>query len=485
MLPTKEEISSLVKNSREEDKKLIEKAYCFAKNAHLGQKRKNGEPYFVHPAFTAKILAELGMNSTIISAGLLHDCLKDTSVDPKLIEKEFGQDIFNLVNGVTKLGHIKYKGPERNIENLRKFFIYEAEDIRILIIKLAERLHNMETLQFIEKEKQKRLAMETLEIYAPLANRLSLSKLKSELEDSAFKYAYPDEYMMIKKMLREKSGVKEKYLLEAKESISQMIYDAGIKNAEINYRQKHLYSLWQKLERYNIGIDKIYDIIAIRIIVSSTLDCYTVLGLIHGKWPPKIDRIRDYIASPKNNGYQSIHTIVSTETGGLIEVQIRTYEMHQQAESGLAAHFAYKEKYKKENISEKQKSWSIKLNGLFKNKERLNGPLKVDIFKDRIFVFTPLGDIIDLPEKSCALDFAYAVHTDIGNHAGSARINGKNSALNTILKTNDKVEILINKNGHPSFKWLSFVKTPLAKKHINNYLRDNDLLSRFISFGKN
>lgn len=485
MLPTKEEISSLVKTSNEEDKKLIEKAYDFAKKAHLGQKRKSGEPYFVHPAFTAKTLAELNMSPTVISAGLLHDCLEDAKIEEEIIKKEFGQDILNLIVGVTKLGHIKYKGEERNIENLRKFFIYEAEDIRILIIKLVERLHNMETLQFVDKNKQRRLALETLEIYAPLANRLSLSKLKSELEDSAFKYVYPDEYANMKKMLREKEGVKERYLLEAKEKIKEMIDKAGIKNAEISYRQKHLYSLWKKLERYNIGIDKIYDIIAIRVIVETVEDCYTVLGLLHGLWKPKIDRIRDYIASPKNNGYQSIHTIVSTETGGLIEIQIRTYDMHNQAENGLAAHFAYKEKYKKEGVSEKQKDWSRKLNLLFKNKNNKEEPLKIDIFRDRIFAFTPRGDIIDLPEGSCVLDFAYAVHTDLGNKAGGAKINGKNSALNTLLKTNDKIEILTNKNGHPSIKWLNFVKTPLAKKHINNYLRQNDLLSRFLSFGKN
>jgi GTP pyrophosphokinase len=485
MLPSLEEISSLVRTSNEEDKKLIEKAYNFAKEAHHGQKRKSGEPYFVHPAFTAKILAELNMSPTVISAGLLHDCLEDAKIEEETIKKEFGQDILNLIVGVTKLGHIKYKGETRNIENLRKFFIYEAEDVRILIIKLAERLHNMETLQFVDKNKQRRLALETLEIYAPLANRLSLSKLKSELEDSAFKYVYPQEYNAVKKMLREKEEVKERYLLEAKEKIKEMIEEAGIKNVEISYRQKHLYSLWRKLERYNIGIDKIYDIIAIRIIVPTVEDCYTILGLLHGQWKPKLDRIRDYITSPKNNGYQSIHTIVSTETGGLIEVQIRTYEMHEQAENGLAAHFTYKEKYKKEDVSLKQKEWSRKLNSLFKNKSNSEEPLKIDIFKDRIFVFTPRGDIIDLPKDSCVLDFAYAVHTYIGDHAGGVKVNGKNSALNTILKTNDKVEILINKNGHPSSKWLSFVKTPLAKKHINNYLKDNDLLSRFLSFGKN
>lgn len=488
MTPTLEELISLLKDIKEEDKNLIKRAYIFAGKAHDGQKRKSGEPYFVHPVNTARILAEIGMSPVVVTAGLLHDVFENTKITKEALKKEFGDEIFNLVEGVVKLGDIKYKGVERNVENLRKFFISEAEDLRILVIRLADRLHNIETLEYINKNKQKRIALETLEIYAPLANRLSMGKLKSKLEDAAFPYAYPKEYQKVKKLLFDKQDAKETYLIEAKNKIERMLTDAKIENVTIDSRQKHLYSLWNKLQKYDIEICNIYDIIAIRVIVDSIEDCYMVLGLIHGEWTPMLNRIKDYIASPKPNGYKSLHTTIFTGTGGIIEVQVRTYEMHEKAENGIAAHFAYKEQSKTEKISAKETRWAHELHDLNQNKndhEKFEKMIKMDFFKDRIFVFTPKGDIVDLPKDSSIIDFAYAVHTNIGDHAQGAKINGKNSALNSKLKTNDIVEIQTNKNSKPSSKWLDFAKTNLARKHINNHLKGDSLLSKFLSFSKN
>ncbi len=490
MTPQVEEIIALTTNIKVRGKSLIEKAYKFAKKAHEGELRKSGEPYFLHVATTAKNLADLGMSPTVISAGLLHDVLEDTNTPEEELQKEFGEEIVDLVKGVTKLGKVKYKGVERNVENLRKFFISVAKDLRILVIKLADRLHNIETLEHVRPDKQKRIALETLEIYAPLANRLSMGRLKGRLEDGAFKFAYPKEYEEVKKLLLDKKDAKEKYLIEVRDTITKKISEAKIKKVKIDYRQKHLYSLWKKLQRYDMDIDKIYDIIALRVIVESVVDCYHVLGLIHGEWRPVPNRIKDYIATPKPNGYQSLHTTIFTGTGGIVEIQIRTHEMHEKAENGIAAHFAYKEKNIKENEAEipKQFEWVHQLHDLNQNTddpEKFLKAIKMDFFKDRVFVFTPKGDIIDLPEDSSVIDFAYAIHTDLGNHAQGAKINGKNSSLGTKLKTNDIVEIQANKNSKPSAKWLDYAKTGLARRQVNNHLKENSLLSKFLSFGKN
>jgi len=477
-------IYSAIKNLNDKDKILIEKAYHFAEKAHEGQLRKSGEPYFNHVFTTAFELADLGMSATVICAGFLHDVLEDTQIEEKELTEIFGEEIVSLVKGVTKLGTVKYKGIERNVENLRKFFISMAEDLRVLVIKLADRLHNIETLEHVRPDKQKRIALETLEVYAPLANRLSMGKLKGRLEDSAFKFAYPKEYNDVKKLLEEKKDAKEKYLLEVKDILEKELKKAKI-DFNIDYRQKHLYSLWTKLKKYNMDISKIYDIIAMRVIVNSIADCYHVLGIIHGKWTPLPNRIKDYIATPKTNGYQSLHTTIFTGTGGIVEIQIRTKEMHDNAENGIASHFSYKEK----NLEQKQLSWVKELhdiNVLEKEKpEKFLETIKLNFFKDRIFVFTPMGDIIDLPEDSSVIDFAYAIHTDIGYHTQGALINGKNASINTKLKTHDIVEVQTNKNAKPSSKWLDFAKTSLARREINAYLKEHSLLSRFRTFGKN
>lgn len=482
-----EDIISLIPNISKEDVDLVNNAYYFALKAHSGQKRKSGEPYFIHPTSVAKILAGLGLPPIVVVTGLLHDILPETAVTREELKNNFGEEITNLSEKVAKLGDVKYTGSEKNIENLRKFFIHETGDLRVLVVRLADRLHNVETLQHVAKEKQQRIAMETLEVYAHLANRLSMGQLKSRLEDASFKYAYPDEYIKIKALLKGKKDVGKKYLIETRDKIEQMIKDSGVKNAQIDSRQKHLYSLWNKLKKYDLGINNIYDIIAIRVIVDSVEDCYTVLGLIHGQWRPMLNRIRDYIVSPKPNGYQSLHTIIYTKSGGIVEVQIRTYEMSNQAENGIAAHFSYKEKGNSDKILSKNVLWSHQLHelNLSKNyRENFCKKIELDFFKDRVFVFTPKGDIVDLPKGSSVIDLAYAIHTSIGDHALSGVINGKNSSLNTILNTNDVVEIKTNRKGHPSGKWLEYAKTNLAKKHINSYLKDNSLLSRYISIGK-
>lgn len=488
MTPTLDEIISLIPDIKEKDKALIEKAYNFAQKAHAGQLRKSGDPYFAHVANTALNLANLGMKAKTISAGLLHDVMEDTSITREELTKEFGEEIVELIEGVTKLGNVKYKGVERNVENLRKFFVSVAKDLRVLVIKLADRLHNMETLEHVRPDKQKRIALETLEIYAPLADRLSMGRLKGKLEDAAFRFAYPKEYEEVKKLLLEKKDADEKYLIEVKDKITEKIKEAKIKNVIVDYRQKHLYSLWKKLQKYDMDMGKIYDIIALRIMVNTVADCYHVLGLIHGEWTPLPNRIKDFIATPKINGYQSIHTTIFTGTGGIVEIQIRTHEMHEQAENGIAAHFIYKEIEKAERTIPKQFEWVHQLHEINLNEddpEKFLKTIKMDFFKNRVFVFTPKGDVIDLPEDSCVIDFAYAIHTDIGNHIHGAKVNGKNVALNYKLKTNDIVEIQANKNANPSSRWLDYTKTSLARKQINNYLKSNSLLSKFLSFGKN
>ncbi len=490
MKPNTEEILALIDNLKKEDIDIINRAYAFAKKAHEGQLRKSGEPYFNHVFETARNLAELGMKAKTVAAGILHDVIEDTDVTEEELEKEFGSEIVSLVKGVTKLGTVRYKGIERKVENLRKFFVSMADDLRVLTIKLADRLHNIETLKHVRPDKQKRIALETLEIYAPLADRLSMGRLKGRLEDAAFEYAYPKEYEEVKKLLMEKKDAKERYLIEVKDVIIEKIKEAKIKNAIVDYRQKHLYSLWKKLQKYNMDIGKIYDIIALRVMVDTVADCYHILGIIHGQWIPVPNRIKDYIAMPKANGYQSLHTTIFTGTGGIVEIQIRTHEMHHNAENGIAAHFVYKEKGSNQKMDPKQLEWITQLKELNENEEehkpeKFLEHIKMNFFKDRIFVFTPKGDIIDLPEGSSPIDFAYAIHTDIGNHVQGAKVNGKNVALGSKLKTHDIVEIQINKNTNPSSKWLDYAKTGLARREINAYLKGHSLLSKFLSFGKN
>lgn len=458
------------------DLDLIRLSYDFAEAAHKGQRRASGEPYIIHPLASAQTLAEMKMPPAIVLAGLLHDVPEDTSVTLREIEKNFGVEVANLVRGITKLGKIKYRGAERYIENLRKMFMAMANDVRVVFIKFADRLHNLETLDSLPPEKRLRIALESLEIYAPIANRLGMFEMKGRLEDAAFKYVYPEEYNWTVSVIKEKLAERERYIKKEAKILESHLRQAGVKFINIYGRAKRLYSLYQKLQRHERDIAKIYDLIALRVIVREVADCYAALGVVHGIWKPMRGRIKDYIAQPKPNGYQSLHTTVFTEDGKIIEVQIRTERMQEEAEYGIAAHWGYDEgrvgddepklKWVKE-LAKLQKDLSDKQQFL----ESLDN-LKIDIFQNRIFVFTPKGDVIDLPERATPVDFAYTIHSDIGDKCAGARINDKIVSLESALRSGDVVEILIDKNRKtPSPDWLTFVKTHGARSKIRNTLK--------------
>lgn len=464
------------------DVSLVEKAFIFSEKAHRGQKRKSGEPYFDHPFSVAMRLAELKMDAATIAAALLHDVVEDSGIPLTDIEKEFGKDVAFLVDGVTKLGKLKYRGFERMAESLRKMFLATAEDIRVVLIKLIDRMHNMETLAPLAPEKQKRIALETLEIYAPLADRLGLGIIKARLEDLAFPYVYPEEYQWLQKNVGGAFKERLKYIENIKPIIEEELKKDGIPYIVIDARAKHQYSLYQKLLKFDMDVSKIYDLVALRIIVPTVNDCYQALGVIHAKWHPLPGKIKDYISLPKPNGYKSLHTTIFGPEGEVVEFQIRTLAMHEEAENGIAAHWSYDEqkntKSYRENkalIADKKKlAWVNELREWQKDIEDPNdfvNSLKIEIFKNRIFVLTPKGDAIDLPEGATALDFAYHVHSKIGSAASGARVNGKMVPLNHELSNADVVEIITQKNKKPSAAWLEFVKTSIARKHITSALR--------------
>jgi GTP pyrophosphokinase len=470
------------------DQKLIAKAYEFAQKTHGEQKKENGHLCFAHVFETAKILAKMKMDPITIAAGLLHDVL-DQEIKKESLEDEFGSEIAYLVNGVTKLGTLKYQGYERYIESLRKFFIAIANDMRIVIIKFASRLDNLKNLGGAPKDTQKRIAIESIDVYAPLANRLGLGEMKGQLEDAAFPYAYPKEYVQVEEIIKNKIGLYEKYLLEMQEELEKELSKNKIKVVKIDYRVKHKYSLWKKLIKNEMDLGKIYDIVALRIIVENNIEeCYKVLGIIHSLWTPIPGRIKDYIAVPKINNYRSIHTTIFTGSGGIVEIQIRTKDMHTEASYGIAAHFNYKEliNKKKKDIDKRNLKWIQELKNFKYTSEedpkKNVEDVKIDFFKERIFVFTPRGDVIDLPEDSSPIDFAYTIHSDLGNHIGGVKVNKKISKIFSILKSGDIVEIIKNKNTNPSDKWLKYAKTNIAKKAIKNNLTNNSLLDKLKSF---
>ena len=481
-----QEINELTKGLNKEGEELVIKAYKFAEKAHEGQKRMNGDPSFTHVFETAKILAKLGMDAETICAGLLHDVLEDTKTTEKDLEEAFGAEVLFLVNGVTQLGTLKYRGRERHVESLRKFFVAIASDLRVVIIKFSDRLHNLRTLQYLREDKRKRIAVESLEVYAQLASRLGMGDMRGEIEDAAFPFVFPKEFLMIEEIIKEKKELYQKNLSEVKRELEKELSKNKNEVLEINYRIKHKYSLWKKLVKRDMNIEKVYDIVALRVIVTSVEECYRVLGLVHSIWKPLPGRIKDYIAIPKPNGYQSIHTTIFTGSGGIAEIQIRTKEMQQEASHGVAAYFAYKEQSGRAKRDDKFKfQWLEELKGLNytpKESNKFMEHLKMDFFSDRIFIFTPEGDIVDLPEDSSPIDFAYAIHSDIGEHLSGVKINGKMSNIFSKLKNRDIVEIIKKENAHPSGKWLAYVKTTMAKKHIRSYLEKHSLLSRLKSF---
>lgn len=470
----KEELFEVIHEQRPNaDLVLLDLAYDYAEAAHEGQLRKSGSPYFDHPKATAYKLAMLRMDDATIAAGLLHDVPEDTDRTLKDIKKEFGSEIAFLVDGVTKLGQVKYRGMERYIENLRRMFLAMAKDIRVIMIKFADRIHNLETLSALPPNKQKRIAMESLEIYAPIADRLGMGDIKGQIEDLAFPYMYPDEYKWVMDALQATQREKEKYCKKFEKDVEKMLEHHQIKYESVHSRAKRLYSLYQKLLRNNRDISKIYDLIALRIIVQDVSDCYETLGIIHRYFKPLKGRIKDYISQPKPNGYQSLHTTVFTGSGDIVEVQIRTAAMHEEAEYGIAAHWHYKETGHS-HIPKDRYEWIKQLANFqkeVKDHEQYLEALKIDMFHARIFVFTPRGDVIDLPEDATPVDFAYHIHTEIGNKCAGAKINNHLVPLDTTLKSGDMVEILVEKNRPgPNSDWLNSVKTHTAKRHIQTWM---------------
>lgn len=509
-MTTVKEIIAEMSAQSPEGAAFVEKAYEYSKKAHENQIRYSGEPYFIHSAATAKILAEYGMDAVTVAAGLLHDAIEDARVSREDMEREFGKELLFVVDGVTKLGTHKYHGAERHAESLRRLLVATASDIRVLIVKLADRYHNMRTLEHVPEHKRRRIALETLEIYAPIADRLGMGKIKRELEDLAFPYVDPDSASHTAEVRKLKTQETEDGLARVQKNLQREFAKKGMKSFRTDIRMKGLWSLHQKLKRKHNDINLIHDIAALRIVVPTIDDCYVTLGLVHSLYKPLPGEFKDYIAFPKPNGYQSLHTTVMTPEAGIVEIQIRTEEMHRLAQFGIASHMSYKqlgkrmEKLDKDvqrnRFSSLSFSWVrslipslMKVTGgnrdgesavkiplwlaelaeahteVAGSKEFVEG-LKEDFFSHRIFVFTPKGDVIDLPAESTPIDFAYAIHSDLGNHLQGAKVNGKLVSFDTPLGNGKMVEIIRRDSAHPSAKWLEIARTSLARRHIRTAL---------------
>ena len=471
-------LKTIEKNNQKADLDMVRLAFEFASKAHEGQKRLSGEPYINHSMATAQTLAEIKADMPTIIAGILHDVPEDTDVTLKKVEKDFGKEVSTLIKGITKLSTVKYRGIDRYVENLKKMFVAAAQDYRVMIIKFADRLHNLKTLNHQPEHKQKRIAEETLKIYAPIAGLLGIWHLRWQLEDECFKYLYPKEYSELKdKYEIKQQKQRDKLIGVVTNNLSKEAKKNKLKY-EISGRFKHLYSIWLKMKNEHKKFNEIYDVFAMRIIVDNVSDCYKMLGIIHSLWMPKKDRFKDYISIPKPNGYRTLHTTVFGPDGKLVEFQIRTMQMHEEALFGVAAHWRYK------NPTKTHSTWIdeiLKIQKISKNNKDYMKELKFDIFSDRIFIFTPKGDVIDLPTEATPVDFAYHVHTEIGNKCVSAIINEKMEPLNTKLKNGDLAEIIIDKNRKgPNIDWLKFVKTSTAKEHIRRHAKNKGIISSLI-----
>jgi GTP pyrophosphokinase len=465
------------------DVDLIKKAYVYSAKVHTGQLRKTGEPYLVHPLEVAGILAELKLDESSVVTGLLHDTIEDTLATKEEIAELFGSEIAELVDGVTKLSQFTAANTqeEKQAENFRKMVVAMAKDIRVLLVKLADRTHNMRTLDAMKPETQERIARETLDIYAPLANRLGIQLIKSELEDLSFKYLRPQDFADLSARVAAEAREKERFIQEVVEIIRTRLLESGVQNADVSGRVKHLYSIWRKMRQLDVDFDQIQDVIGFRVIVGTVAECYESLGIIHSEWKPVPGRFKDYIAIPKPNRYQSLHTTVVGPKGERIEVQIRTSEMHRVAEEGVAAHWAYKEKGRdgkgREALSKKDAESFGWLRQLVEFQKEVADPrefletVKVDLFSDEVFVFTPKGAVKSLPRGATPVDFAYTIHSEIGEHTVGAKVNGKLVPLRYKLKNGDTVEILTSPHSHPSKDWLTFVKTSRAQARIRQFIR--------------
>ena len=472
-----------------EDREMLIRAYEYAKQAHANQKRASGEPYFIHPCAVAEILMGLGLDAATIAAALLHDVIEDTDATAEDIKREFGDEVLELVNSVTKLEKIVFKSKEdENAENFRKIFVAMAKDVRVIIIKLADRLHNMRSLNFLSYERQQRMAKETLDIYTPLAGRLGISQIKCELEDLCLKYLDPEAYEYLVYNIRQKVSERQEFVNNIVAEIKDLMKSEGVEG-EVFGRPKHFYSIYKKMKNKGKTLDQIYDLTAVRVIVKTIGECYTVLGRIHVRWSPIPGRIKDYIATPKPNKYQSLHTTVMTKYGQPFEIQIRTEEMHRVAEFGIAAHWKYKEGRTEEETTdvESRLTWLrevMEWQGDLKDSKEFINALKTELYSHELLVFTPRGKVISLPPEATPIDFAYAIHSEVGNHCTGARVNSKIVPLNTTLEVGDVVEIITSPHSKgPSRDWLKFIKSSSAKAKIRQFFK-NELKEENIRVGQ-
>lgn len=457
------------------DHELLVRAYKFSDVAHAGQVRHSGEPYVSHCIEVARILADLQLDTTTVASGLLHDIVEDTDITVEDVEREFGSEIAQIVDGLTKIANLPLSSrEERQVENYRKLLLSIAKDARVILIKLADRLHNMRTLDYLAPEKRRRIAQETRDLYAPLAHRFGMAKVRWELEDLAFKHLEPEAYKTLAKLVAAKRGEREQLIAQMREPLEKRLTDAGIADVEVTGRPKHLWSIYKKMQQRDRPYEDIYDLLAIRVIVPNVLECYHALGVIHDGWTPVQERIKDYIAQPKSNGYQSLHTTVFGPGRQLFEIQIRTRDMHRTADFGIAAHWLYKESSRSADDLDRQLAWFRQVLELQLDAEtpgEFLEFLKLDLYQDEIFVFTPTGDVIQLPKGATPLDFAFAVHTQVGAHCAGAKVNGRIAPLSRELKNSETVEILTNPNAKPSRDWLSHVRTGRARHKIRQMLR--------------
>jgi GTP pyrophosphokinase len=469
------------------DVELLRRAYVFSALEHKGQVRHSGEPYLVHPLEVATILADMKMDAVTIAAGLLHDVVEDTLTTTERIQQTFGPDVAHLVEGVTKISAITFSSSEeRQAENFRKMLLAMVDDIRVILVKLADRLHNMRTLNFLPEERRLRIAQETLDIYAPLANRLGMSKVKNELEELAFRFLESDVYEALKARVERRRKASEGIVEELKRTVIAKLQEAQVPVVAVDGRTKRLYSIHQKLRRQKIDLDRVYDFMAVRIVTRTIRDCYAALGIIHQTWSPVPGRIKDFIAMPRPNGYQSLHTSVISEGGFPFEVQIRTEEMHLRAEEGIAAHWKYKEG---RVGAERDEPYFVWLRQLLEWQQEVHDPqefiqhLKIDLYPEEVYTFTPKGQVKPLPRGATAVDFAYTIHTDVGHQCVGARVNGRMVPLRTPLKNGDIVEIVTQKNHRPSRDWLNFVATSRARNKIKQSLEADEKV-RAVELGR-